>query len=194
MLDGLELILQADQDFSVVGSLTNGEGILDKIHQTHPDVLLLDLNLPGKNGLEIIEELILLSLGLKIIVLTMYNSESITEKVEKSGAHGFLLKDCSFDELKAAIVSVCTSDDFYFGVGTKRRIQSSDNFLNEINLTTREREIVLELIQGLNVPQVAKKLFISPLTVETHKKNIFRKLEINTSLELLKFASDRGLL
>jgi len=194
VIDGLLSIFQTQEKYLVIDCLKNGNEVLPFVKNNLPDILLLDLNLPYKNGLEILKEVKPLFSELKVIILTMYNKESIAKEVKRNKGDGFLLKNCSSSDLFDALDSVFRSNKFYLGKGVKISSEDTDDFLKEIKITRREKEVIRELVNGLNVPKIAEKLFISPLTVETHKKNIFKKLGIHNSIDLLKFVNENEML
>lgn len=194
VIDGLVSIINNDKSYKVVGAINDGGLVVQEIKRFQPDIILLDLNLPNKNGLELIGEIKALKPCPKIIVLTMYNNESIVKKVKQNNANRFLLKNCSSNDLLTAFDSVLNNNIFYMGKGVKNDVVENDGFLESIKLTRREREIILELSKGYNVPKIAKLLFISPRTVETHKKNIFKKLNIHNSIDLIKLINEKKLL
>tara|TARA_R110002073_G_scaffold57778_4_gene146732 strand:+ start:149375 stop:150022 length:648 start_codon:yes stop_codon:yes gene_type:complete len=198
VIDGLRSIFKSNKRYDVVDYVRNATDLIKSLKKYSPDILILDLNLPGKNGLEILKDLKSNQEGLKIIILTMYNTESIIREVIKGKANGFLLKNCSTDDLMEALNHIYKSESFYLGEGVKKisnhsNLEKEDNFYNKIKITNREKEIIFELMQGLKVPQIAEKLIISTFTVETHKKNIFRKLGVKSSIDLLKFANENQL-
>ena len=194
VIDGLLSIFKNQPDYTVIGYVTNGENVLSTIKLNRPDVLLLDLNLPNKNGVDILKDTKLLFPEIKVIILTMYNKESIVKKVKQFHADGFLLKNCSSEDLLNALDSVFESNTFYRGKGVKNDVVETDGFLENIKITRREKEIISELVKGHNVPQIAENLFISAHTVETHKKNIFKKLDIHNSIDLVKLVNEKKLL
>jgi len=193
VIDGLLSIFKNQTKYDVIGFVKNGSEVVKTVTSQKPHVILLDLNLPNKNGLEILKELKLQLPELKIVVLTMYNKESIVQKVMKFKANGFLLKNCSSDDLLNALDSVFESNAFYHGKGVKNDVEIDDGFIDKIKLTRREKEIISELILGKNVPQIAETLFISTYTVETHKKNIFKKLDIHNTIDLVTFVNESNL-
>ena len=193
VIDGLVSIFKNQPDYTVLDYVKNGMDVLPTVKQSKPDVLLLDLNLPNKNGLDILKEIKLYNSGIKVIVLTMYNKESIVNKVKQHNGDGFLIKNCSSDDLLRALDSVFESNAFYRGKGVKSNVVETDGFLEKIKITRREKEIILELVKGNNVPQIEKTLFISAYTVETHKKNIFKKLDIHNSIDLVKIVNEKQL-
>jgi DNA-binding NarL/FixJ family response regulator len=195
VIDGLLSIFSNNPSTEVISYSKNGNEIQALLEENKPDVLLLDLNVPGKNGLEILKETKLNHPEIKVIVLTMYNNESIIEKVIDYNANAYLIKNCSTNELFKAIDHVQQSDEFYLGSGINRSmLDKNDKFYKKVRITPREKEIIKELAFGLNVPKIADKLHISPFTVETHKKNIFKKLNIHQSIELLKFINEDGII
>lgn len=194
VIDGLLSIFKNEPNYQVLGYVTNGNNVLPTIKTNTPDAILLDLNLPNKNGVDILKDIKLSFPKIKVIILTMYNKESIIKKVKQLHADGFLLKNCSSDDLLNALDAVFVSNKFYTGKGVKNTIIETDGFLEKIKITRREKEIILELVKGFNVPQIAEKLFISAHTVETHKKNIFKKLNIHNSIDLVKLVNEKNLL
>lgn len=194
VIDGLISIFDNQNDYTVLDYVKDGDLVLSIVKEKLPDILLLDLNLPNKNGLDILSEVKLLNSEIKVVILTMYNKESIVKKVKQYGGDGFLLKNCSSEDLLRALDSVSEKKTFYIGKGVTITVNETDGFTEKIKLTRREKEIIAELIKGYNVPQIAKTLFISPHTVETHKKNIFKKLNIHNSIDLITFVNEKNLL
>ena len=193
VIDGLLSIFKSQQDYQVIGYITNGDNVMPAVAEQRPDVLLLDLNLPNKTGLHILKEVKQLFPTIKVIILTMYNKASIIKKVRQFHADGFLLKNCSSNELLNALDTVFKSKGFFVGKGLKIKTIETDGFLEKIKLTRREKEIVLELVAGNSVPKIAKTLFISTYTVETHKKNIYKKLNIHNSIDLVNLVNEKKL-
>lgn len=197
--DGLKSIINSFSDFRVTETVANYGQLQIALVENVPDILLLDLNLPDKNGIEILEEPFIKSLTFKVIVLTMYNKKSIIKKVVNVGAHGFLLKNCSSEDLLVALQHVTSSTGFYYGQGVKKikrqheHSLENDGFYKRLQLTARELEIVRCLCDGKKVPDIAESMFISPLTVETHKKNIYKKLGVHSTAKLVSFAHENQL-
>lgn len=199
VVDGLRSILNSFPEFEVLDSVGDYLSLMQSFARHRADILLLDLNLPGKNGLEILRELRAKGPSPKVLILTMYNKKSIVRKAREAGADGFLLKNCAAGELREALLNLESSHEFFLGKGiaddrASPGVMVEDPFLQEVDLTPRELEIVRLLCAGDNVPGIAKIMHISPLTVETHKKNIFRKLGVDTTAKLLRFAHENRLL
>jgi two-component system, NarL family, nitrate/nitrite response regulator NarL len=195
VIDGLLSIFKKRNDYCILDYVKNGNDVISLVESSSPDIILLDLNLPNKNGIILLKEIKNNFPKIKIIVLTMYNKESVVNEVIKHGGDGFLLKNCSTEELIGALDFVFKSNVFYRGKGIAKvsPLSENDAFYKKIKITRREKEIVYQLIQGLSVPQISKKLFISAHTVEAHKKNIFKKLNIHNSIDLVKFANESNL-
>ncbi len=194
VIDGLLSIFEQQPDYRIIGYISNGTRVVSTVEVHQPDAILLDLNLPEKNGIEILKDLKQRFPAIKVIILTMYNTESIVKKVKQLNANGFLLKNCSSEDLLSALDAVFQNNLFYLGKGVKKSVNETDGFIEKIKLTRREKEIITELVQGHNVPQIAENLFISAHTVETHKKNIFKKLDIHNSIDLVKLVNEKELL
>lgn len=194
VIDGLISIFKNQQNYKVIGFVKQGDRVISAIKTQDPDVILLDINLPEINGLDILKEIRSFNKTIKVIVLTMYNKESIVKKVKQYNGNGFLLKNCSSDDLLSALDAVFESSSFYIGKGVKNSVEENDGFLQKVAITQREKEIISELMLGHNVPKIAENLHISSYTVETHKKNIFRKLNIHNSIDLVTLVNEQNLL
>ncbi len=194
VVDGLLSIFENQSDYQVKGFISDGNEVITEVKKQMPDVILLDLNLPNKNGIDLLTAIKKVHANVKVIILTMYNNQSIVKKAKQLGADGFLLKNCSSDDLLNALDNVFENRTFYIGKGVKQLVVENDGFVQKIKITRREKEIIRELIKGHNVPKIAETLFISAHTVETHKKNIFKKLDIHNSIDLVKLVNEKKLL
>jgi len=196
--DGLQSLINSFPEFKVIATVSNYNELYISLEKEPPDILLLDLNLPGKNGIEIMQEFKQESYTFKTLVLTMYNKKSVVNKVLNIGANGFLLKNCSSEDLYDALKHVSFENKFYYGEGVikvkKDSHQIDDEFYKQIQLTPREKEIIKYLCDGNKVPYIATAMHISPLTVETNKKNIYRKLGVDSSVKLVTFVHENQLL
>lgn len=198
VIDGLCSIITDFSKFEVVDTVTGFSSLYPSLEKNRPDILLLDLNLPHKNGIEILQELRVKKSPVRVLILTMYNKKTIINKTISEGANGFLLKNCSSEDLHDALKHVSSENSFYYGEGVikakKENHQANDEFYKRIQLTPREKEIIKYLYNGNKVPDIAEAMHISPLTVETHKKNIYRKLGVDSSIKLVTFVHENQLL
>lgn len=191
---GLKLLLQEEDDIVVIGEASAGQDLLQMATELKPDVVLMDIEMPQKNGLEAAEELIAILPEVKIILLTMYTEEYYLEKCLEIGCRGYLLKQSDTGEIADAIRQVCAGE-IYFGGGVSRHFMKRSLTksglhpnLGKARLSRRETEILCHIAEGSSSKEVAEKLFISVRTVETHRSNILHKLELQNTAQLVRYA------
>lgn len=177
--DGLERILQDQKDIQIVAKCSSAEIFKTKLNEVVPQLLLLDIRLKGQNGLELCREIKNKMPFVKVILISMFESADVIEEATRSGADGYLPKSSDADLVKSTIQDVLNGNKVFI---KPSGIPSSNE---QVRLSNREKEIIQLLKQGLNTREISEKIFISQYTVETHKKNIFRKLEVKSSVELL---------
>jgi two-component system NarL family response regulator len=190
--EGIQSILESYTDVEVIATLGTGQEIIDQVAALEPDVILLDLNLPGIGGLSTTEIVLERRPETRILILTMHDSPEYIASALSHGALGYVLKDVPTDEIKRAIDAV-RAGQRYLCTGAQG---SLDPYLalGREQLTNREQTILLELAQGRSNKEVALSLDISVRTVETHRKNIKRKLGISTTAGLTRYAMEHGVL
>ncbi len=195
--EGIEAILETYDDIRVVATLCNGQAIIDQVKTLAPDVVLLDLNMPGLNGLSVTEILLERRPQTRVLILTMHDSAEYITTALSHGASGYILKDVPTEEIKTAIDTVMRGER-YLCPGTEAVLDAKTNALTTKDgrepLTSREQTILLELAQGKSNKQVAADLDISVRTVETHRKNLKRKLGISSTAGLTRYALEHGVL
>jgi DNA-binding NarL/FixJ family response regulator len=195
--EGLELLFKDSSQFSLVGQSANGKELLDKLDRLKPDILLLDLNLKDTDGFSLLSEIRKRNKDLLVIILTMYQDDVLIQRAQKEGANGYLLKSASNKELLEALERVNTQS-FYLSRSLKNEIEQRqkfrDHFANKMKLTRREAELIPLLASGKSSASIARELNVSAYTIETHRKNIFKKLKINNIIELVNFAHENKLL
>jgi len=198
VLRGIEAMLKNTPEIEVVGTYENAQETLKNISKDAPDVLLLDINLPDINGIDLCKQLLKKHTNLKIIALTNFDDISFTKRMLKNGAHGYLLKNTDKLEILEAL-KVVLSNELYIQKDIQRKLLSQttsktlDNGLQP-NLTRREQDVLLAISEELTTQQIAEKLFISPKTVETHRMNIMSKLGAKNSVGIIKIAIEKELL
>lgn len=190
--EGIEAILETYDDISVVGTLSTAKDALARLEALDPDVVLLDLNMPGMSGLTATEIMLEQRPGTRILILTMHNSPEYISSALAHGASGYVLKDVPTEEIKTAIDSVMRGER-YLCTGTAEALSPATMDGRE-PLTSREQTVLLQLAQGKSNRDVADTLAISVHTVETHRRNIKRKLGISSTAGLTRYALEHGVL
>ncbi|GAA6165013.1 response regulator transcription factor [Pelagimonas sp. KU-00592-HH] len=190
--EGIQSVLESFNDIEVVGTLTNGREAVDQMKTLSPDVILMDLNMPEIGGLTATEMLLEANPDTRILILTMHDSPEYISTALSHGAVGYILKDVPTDEIKTAIDTVMRGER-YLCTGAKGSLEPSDMDERE-PLTSREQTVLLQLAQGKSNKEVALVLNISVRTVETHRKNIKRKLGISSTAGLTRYAMEHGVL
>lgn len=190
--EGIESILESYDDITVVGTLSNGREAVDQLPTLKPDVVLMDLNMPEIGGLTATEMLLELDADLRVLILSMHDSPEYISTALSHGAMGYVLKDVPTEEIKTAINAVMSGKK-YLCTGAKGSLEPSEDGARE-PLTSREQTVLLQLAQGKSNKEVANELNISVRTVETHRKNIKRKLGISSTAGLTRYAMEHGVL
>ncbi|WP_170572217.1 response regulator transcription factor [Ruegeria atlantica] len=190
--EGIQSILESYDDIEVVGTLGTGQEAVDRVADLFPDVILMDLNMPGLGGLSATEIILERAPGTRILILSMHDSPEYISTALSHGAKGYVLKDVPTEEIKQAIDAVMRGEQ-YLCTGASGSLQPKEGGAREA-LTGREQTILLELAQGKSNKEVAQTLDISVRTVETHRKNIKRKLGISSTAGLTRYALEHGVL
>jgi DNA-binding NarL/FixJ family response regulator len=197
---GVKALLENDADFSVVGEASDGLKAVDLTTRLKPNVLVVDLMMPGLNGLEVTRQVTKLSPKTKVLILSMYMNEPYVVEALRNGAYGYVLKESNISDLVHAIREVMAGRHYLSPPLSERAIgayldQTKDTALDPYNtLSTREREVLHLAIEGYSNAEIAAKLFISSRTAETHKANMMRKLDLHTQTDLIKYALKKGML
>ncbi|TDT77780.1 LuxR family two component transcriptional regulator [Litoreibacter halocynthiae] len=190
--DGICAILESYDDIEVVATLSNGQEALDRVDELSPDVILMDLNMPQMGGLTATEFLLERKPDIRILILSMHDAPEYVSTAMSHGARGYLLKDVPTDEIHRAIQAVMRGETYLCGGATASLSPNTSD--GRESLTAREQTILLQLAQGKSNKEVAVDLDISVHTVETHRKNIKRKLGINSTAGLTRYAMEHGVL
>ncbi|MFK7753145.1 MAG: response regulator [Sedimentitalea sp.] len=190
--EGIQSILESYDDICVVGTLSNGRDAVDHAASLSPDVILMDLNMPQLGGLSATEILLERAPDTRILILSMHDSPEYIASALSHGAMGYVLKDVPTDEIKQAIDTVMQGQR-YLCTGARGSLEPKDGAPQD-SLTGREQTILLQLAQGKSNKDVALSLDISVRTVETHRKNIKRKLGISSTAGLTRYALEHGVL
>lgn len=199
--DGLKNILGMEADIEVVGEAVNGKEAIGKVEEYVPDVILMDINIPERNGIEVTRLIKGLHPSIKILILTMYDHDEYFLSAIREGADGYLLKDAPSDHVVDAIRSVAKGQSVIHPSLTKKLLNfsavSKESAVIEKKgpfLTDRENEVLLCLVKGMNNKEIAKNLFISDKTVKIHVSNIFKKLEVKSRSQVVIYAVQNQLI
>lgn len=192
VLDGLRAVLETYEHIAVVGTAVSAMAGIDAAVATRPDVVLMDINMPHINGIDALELFKERQLSARVLMLSMHDSREYISTSVMYGAAGYILKDVATEEIVAAIDAVAAGGT-YFSSGVRDVLmESSTGRLKE--LTTREQDVLLLIARGKSNRDAALALDIAERTMETHRKNIKRKLDIATTAGLIRYAIDNGLI
>ena len=184
---GFKGLLDSTGDISVVGEAGNGGDALRLISELKPDIAILDIAMPGLDGIEVTKEVMGKGIATKVIVLTMNDNAVFARRATDAGASGFVLKDNAFEDLLEAIKTVMSGGTFISPSIAAKMDSDLQDRKDEI-LTGRETEVLNLIASGLTNKQIAEKLFISFKTVDAHRTNIMQKLDIHNTAELVRYA------
>lgn len=188
---GIRLILEGISTFSVVAEVKSGEEAIRYCRHDAPDIVLMDVNMPGIGGLEATKQIARMSENIRVICISMHTENPIPAKVMQMGAFGFITKNAEPDEMVRAVHKVVAGQK-YIAPEIAQQIAIGKLDLGDSNpfdqLSDRELEITLMLVTGRRVPDIADSLNISPKTINTYRYRMFEKLEINSDVELTHLA------
>ena len=196
--EGLKSLLELDDDIKVIAQAVDGRDCLDKLDVYKPDVLLLDINMPNMNGLEVLKELKARKSKVKVLVLTVHNETEYLMKAVDIGINGYVLKDSESAELKKAIRAIMDGETYIqpslIPALNAKRLERNEDEEKIDSLTRRELEVLKLLAIGMYNKEVAEKLEISERTVKNHVSNIFKKLEVTDRTQAAVFAIRNNLI
>ncbi len=194
LLDGLVALLKTDEEMEVVGTAGTVAAAMDFLKMNHIDVLITDYNLPDDDGLSLVRKVKRQWPEIKILVLSMHSEAHLVKEILKEGINGYVLKKDSKDELIDALYAVKRGNLFVSNEINNMLVRNLHQPSEQKLLTEREREILKLIAKEYTNKMIAEELFISERTVETHRKNIFRKTKTNSLVGLIKFAYANNLI
>lgn len=203
LLDGLIAVLNQEKHIKVVGTSLNGINLIERLIESKADVLVLDINMPSSDGIQVLKEIkaykdtIDAHFNIKIVMLTSYTEIKLVKEVMKLGANGYLSKECAGENIVQSIDQTYLNKEFF-----SEDIQHKINdfvILNKINhdlnlgklgvfLTDREIQVIKLLAQEYNTKEISEELFVSMHTIDTHRKNIMKKLGVKNTIGIVKYA------
>lgn len=195
--DGIKALIEDDPSIEIIGEAASGDELEAILSKDRPDIILLDINLPDTTGIELTKKICEQDPDIRILILSMHMSEEFICNAIEAGAKGYLPKTTSQDELINAIKKIDQGGEYYNNdvseILLKSYIKKTQNAAKnkqekQISLTRRENEILKLFAEGLSNQEIADRLFISIRTVESHKNNIMQKLELKSTVELVKYA------
>jgi DNA-binding NarL/FixJ family response regulator len=195
--DGIKALLVSAEDLTILGEASSGHECFEKIAMSPPDILILDISLPDTNGIEITRRISVEYPDTRVLILSMYTSEDFIFNSVKAGARGYLPKNTSREELLDAIHAIYEGEEFFSDSISRIMLKSYVRKAKEddtatqggtVPLTTREIEILKLFAEGFINKEISDHLDISIRTVETHKNHIMKKLELKSTVELIKYA------
>jgi DNA-binding NarL/FixJ family response regulator len=201
--EGLKTIIGRDQRYKIVGEAGSGQTALDKARKVKPDLMMVDLSLPDMSGIQLTRQLLEKLPQIKIIIVTMHSKVDYIAEAFQAGATGFVIKESAAEGLLKGIETVLKGDYFLDSavsaqvVETLKKLPGKVTKINDAlygTLTAREQEVLRQLAEGLSSKKIAEKLFISPKTVENHRANIMNKLDLHSTIELVRYAAKLGLI
>jgi DNA-binding NarL/FixJ family response regulator len=198
LVDGLRRMLEEMEDVQVAEPVGNGRQLLARLRGQVVDMVLLDLHMPQLDGLETLKVLQKEFPSLKVLVFTNYNQPKLWREARALGARGYLLKNCTAQVLKEAVLTVSDGGTWFdeeggaSGAGAAATV-FTDDFMKKYQITQREVEIIRKIAQGYTTKEIGVQLYVSEFTVNAHRRNICRKLDISTPVGLVNFAKEHGL-
>lgn len=193
--DGIQMMLKDVPFVAIQINAKNAKEALAFLENNEPEIILLDISLPDIDGLQLCDKIRIKNKYSKIIGLTSANDASIITQLLHRGANGYLLKNMERSELLEAIDKVMDGKIFLSKAANEKVLEQFSSISTALNdmptLTRREKEVLQLLEEGLNGPQISEKLFLSHYTIETHRKNLLQKFNVNSTQQLLKSARDK---
>ncbi len=189
--EGLKQLLELDGDIKVIGEAGDGIECLSLIEKVHPDVLLLDINMPNMNGLRVLEEIKRKKMNIRVLILTIHNEIEYLLKAVDMGVNGYVLKDSNSSVLKEAITAVYNEKSYIQPSLTpllKEKIFTTQRNKKTANLTKRELQVIELLGEGLYNKEIAERLYISEKTVKNHVSSIFKKIGVTDRTQAVVYA------
>lgn len=194
LIDGIKSIFEYDEDINIIGSVNNGLDLVKLVSLKQPKIVLTDIRMPKMNGIEATKEIKTKFPHIKVLALTMFDQPEIVDEMLNAGASGYLLKNSGVKIISEAIMAVAKGETFYDpnvlidgGKGKPRKKRDSKTVV----LSNREKEILNYIAKGNTSKEIAETLHIAKYTVDTHRKNMIRKLNLKNGNDLIRYAIEK---
>lgn len=201
--EGVKTLIERTPHFKVVGEAGNGQEALAMVKALRPDLVLMDLSLPDQSGIEVTRQIRTFLMDTRVLIVSMHSKVDLITKAFQAGATGYVVKESATEKLVQALEAV-SKGEYFLDTSLSQKVVSklanaSAKASNSADgryesLTPREQEVLRLLVEGLSAKEIADKLFISPKTVENHRTNIMNKLDIHSTMALVRYAAKLGLI
>jgi len=201
--EGVKTLIERTRHFTVVGEAGNGQEALAMVKALKPDLVLMDLSLPDQSGIEVTRQIRTFLMDTRVLIVSMHSKVDLITKAFQAGATGYVVKESATEKLVQALEAV-SKGEYFLDTSLSQKVVSklasaSAKASNSADgryesLTPREQEVLRLLVEGLSAKEIADKLFISPKTVENHRTNIMNKLDIHSTMALVRYAAKLGLI
>lgn len=196
---GLRMVLESDPDFDIVGEADNAAAAVALALESKPDVILVDINLPDESGLKVADAILRTQPGVRLLMLSVHDDQEFVRESVRIGAHGYLRKDTTPADLRAAIRAVYAGDAFFSPSVARTLVEALREKPQGVRptldqLTTRERDVLVRVARGQQNKEIASELGISVRTVESHRDSLMRKTGLRNAAALTRLALESGLL
>ena len=193
VLEGMQAMLSQISFVAIIGVAHNAYKAMELIKADRPHIVITDISMPEISGIELTAKIRKEYPEVKIIAMSTFNERSYISQMVQNGASGYILKSAAKEEIEEAILTVYEGK-LYMSIALEMSKQEQQKINKMPILTSREKEVLLLIAEGFTNPQIAEKLFVSPYTVDSHRKNLLTKFEVNNTAGLIKLAAKFGLL
>jgi len=196
VIEGIKSALREISEFEVIGEATDGWEALKIADALRPDIMVLDISMPGLSGIEVVRKLKQTTPDIKIVIYTMHSSSEFVIDLFSAGVSGYVLKEDPVSDLIFSLKAVTTGETYISAIVSNLLLKHMKEPMGDPynSLSLREQEVFKNLAEGMSIKEIADKLFISPKTVESHKYNVMEKLRANSLTELTKIAIKKNLI
>lgn len=203
LIEGMKAVIKSNKNFEVIGCSLNGVNLIEDVILANTDILIMDINMPEIDGIQVLKEYSLQKRSFKVIVLSSYDDLKLVREVMKLGARGYITKQSAAESIIEALTEVTKGEEYFCKIMHEKIMNSfvqnnqewnQNKMITDINLTQRELVILKLIALEFSGKKIGEKLFISANTVETHRKNLLKKVNVKSSIGLAKYAIRNNLI